>query len=208
MAETIQLTNVRLSFPKLIEAVSNANFPNGDKKFGADLILAPNHPDYARIMAEVGAVASAKWKEQAPAILNMIQNDRRLRCWGKGSEKIKKDTMKPYEGYDGMVYLTTSMNEDRPPIMVRTDGTVCDNANTMERAALARKLYGGCYVNAAVSPWVQDNQFGRAIRCNLIAVQFLKDGTPFGDAPPDVTGMFSAVAAAPAVPADIPAFFQ
>jgi hypothetical protein len=108
-----------------------------------------------------------------------------------------------------MVYITTSMNEDRPPIMVRPDGTVCDNANTMERAALARKLYGGCYVNAAVSPWVQDNQFGRAVRCNLIAVQFAKDGDSFGDAAPDVTGMFGAVAAPAAAPAPgIPSFFQ
>lgn len=209
MADAIQLTNVRLSFPKLIEAVANDNFPGAGKKFGADLILTPDHADYARLMAEIGQVATEKWKEQAGAILQMVQRDRRLRCWGQGSEKVKKQTLLPYEGYEGMVYITTSMNEDRPPIMVRPDGTVCDNANTMERAALARKLYGGCYVNAAVSPWIQDNQFGRAVRCNLIAVQFSKDGDSFGDAPPDVTGMFGAVAAPAAAPAPgIPSFFQ
>jgi hypothetical protein len=203
MSDVIQLSNVRLSFPKLIEAVAPPT-PNAQKKFGADFIMAPNHPDYARFMESVGAAASAKWKEQAGAILQLIQPDRRLRCWGNGGEKIDKKTLKPYVGYDGMVYLTASMNEDRPPIMVRPDGTPCDNANTMERQALARKLYGGCYVNVALSPWVQDNQFGRAVRCNLIAVQFAGDGEAFGDAEPDVAGMFSAVTQPTAAPAPLP----
>jgi hypothetical protein len=201
MSELIQMTNVRLSFPKLIEAVAPNTPPNAAKKFGADLIMAPNHPDYARFMAEVGQGATAAWKEQAGPILQMLQNDRRLRCWGNGNEKIKKDTLKPYNGYEGMIYLTTSMNEDRPPIMIRADGTECDNGNTMERTALARKLYGGCYVNVAVSPWIQDNQFGRAVRCNLVAVQFAKDGEPFGEGTPNVTGMFGAVAQPAPVPA-------
>lgn len=204
MSDAIYLTKVRLSFPKLIEAVAPKDTPNAAKKFGADFILAPNHPDFAKFMAEVGQVAAAKWKEQSGNILNLIQNDRRLRCWGNGNEKIDKKTFKPYNGYENMVYISASMNEDRPPTMIHPNGDVCDPANLMARQALARKLYGGCYVNAAVSPWVQDNQFGRAVRCNLLAVQFCEDGEAFGDASPDVSGMFGAVqgasAATPAIP--------
>ena len=210
MSNAIYITNVRLSFPKLIEAVAPPTPPGAAKKFGADLILPANHPDYARFMEAVGLLATSAWKEQAGPILNLIQNDRRMRCWGGGNEKIKKETLKPYEGYENMVYLTASMNEDRPPVMVRLDGKECDNANTLERTALARKLYGGCYVNAVVSPWIQDNQYGRAVRCNLVAVQFNKDGTPFGEAAPDLSGMFKAVeqpAAAPAASAGFPSFF-
>lgn len=202
MSEGIYLSRVRLSFPKLIEAVAPPTPPNAAKKFGADFILPPNHPDLAKFMAAVGQEATAKWKEQAGPILNLIQNDRRLRCWGMGTEKLKKETLKPYEGYDGMMYITASMNEDRPPTMIHLNGDVCDPANTMARQALARKLYGGCYVNAMVSPWIQDNQFGRAVRCNLIAVQFCDDGEPFGDGVVDVTGKFGAVqSAAAAAPA-------
>jgi hypothetical protein len=76
---------------------------------------------------------------------------------------------------------------------------------------LARKMYGGCRVNAAVKPWLQDNKHGRGIRCDLIAVQFYLDDAPFGEGNVDASGMFGAVAAgampgfaaahAPAMPA-------
>lgn len=209
MSETLYLTNAVLSFPKLIEAQTNASFPNAGKKFSCDLILDPKNPGFAAFMGEIGKLASEKWKENAGNILAIIQQDRRLRCFGNGTEKIKKDTFKPYEGYEGKVYISTSSNEDRPPQIVGLDGKPIDNANTMARAAAARKLYGGCLVNAAVRPWLQDNQFGRGVRCELIAVQFLADGTPFGEAPADVAGMFGAVQQQPGnvpMPAGVPAF--
>jgi len=193
MAETIYLSNVVLSFPKLVEASTNSDFPNSPKKFSADFILEPNNPGFAAFMGEVGKVAQEKWKEHAGNVLQVVQNDRRLRCYGNGSEKIKKETFQPYEGYANNVYVTASSNEDRPPQIVDAQGKPCDNANTMQRAVEARKLYGGCHVNAAVRPWAQDNQFGRGVRCELIAVQFLADGTPFGEAPANVEGMFGAV---------------
>jgi hypothetical protein len=41
---------------------------------------------------------------------------------------------------------------------------------------------------------------GNGIRCDLIAIQFFKDDTAFGEGgAPDLTGMFGAVAAAPAM---------
>ena len=211
----ISLTNVVLSFPKLVEAASNKDFPSAGKKFAADFILPQSHPDYARFMAEVMKDATEKWKEHTSNVLNQINNDRRLRCFGNGTEKIKKDTFKPYEGYEGNMFISASANEDRPPVIVRPeDGKEISNTNTMERLAAARKLYGGCRVNVAVRPWIQDNQFGRAVRCELVAVQFAGDGTPFGEAPPDISSMFGAVqGAAPAAPAAaaanaFPAFFN
>jgi hypothetical protein len=199
MADVFYINRARLSFPKLVEAQAAKDQPGSAKKFGADLILHPNDPQYGQFMQQVHAVAGEKWKEHGSNVLALIQNDRRLRCYGQGGEKIDKKTYKPYEGYEDMVYVSASSNEDRPPQMIRGDGTICDNLNTMERQALARKLYGGCFVNVAVRVWPQDNQFGRAIRCELIAIQFAEDGTPFGDAPPDLTGKFGAVQA-PAVP--------
>jgi len=53
-------------------------------------------------------------------------------------------------------------------------------------------------VNAAIKPWPQDNKHGRGIRCDLIAVQFANDDTPFGEGAVDASGMFGAVAGAPA----------
>jgi hypothetical protein len=59
-------------------------------------------------------------------------------------------------------------------------------------------MYGGCRVNAAVKPWLQDNKHGRAIRCDLVAVQFAGDDKPFGEGAVDASNLFGAVAAAPA----------
>ena len=191
MAEIIYLTNARLSFPKIIEAVSNKNFPDQGKKFGADLILPTDSADYARFMAEVTREAMEKWKDKAGAILQMCQNDRKLRCYGKGAEKINQTTMQVYDGYQGdVVYLTSSADEDHAPKIIRPNGTTCDNP--IEREQLARKMYGGCYVNAAVRPWLQDNKFGKAVRCQLIAVQFNGDGAPFGESEVELKG-FGAV---------------
>jgi hypothetical protein len=65
-------------------------------------------------------------------------------------------------------------------------------------------MYGGCRVNAAIKPWPQDNKHGRGIRCDLIAVQFAGDDTPFGEGNVDASGMFGAVAGG--APAGVPGF--
>ena len=207
MSDAIYLSNVRLSFPKVIEATSSSFSPDAAKKFSADFILDPKSEDIARFMGEVGKMATEKWKEQASAVLQLCQAERKLRCYGKGDEKIDKKTYQPYDGYAGMAYISANSNEDRPPKIMRpVDGK--EAANAMERQDLARKLYGGCYVNAVVRCWPQDNQFGRAVRCELIALQFSKDGDSFGEGSVDVGSMFkgSAPAGEPAAPSALPSW--
>ena len=41
-------------------------------------------------------------------------------------------------------------------------------------------MYGGCYVNASIDLWVMDNSYGKSTRI-LNAIQFVKDGEPFGE---------------------------
>ena len=138
--------------------------------------------------------------------MNMIQQDRKTRCYGRGEEKISRKTMQPYDGYAGNVYITAG--RDTPPQMIQADGTPVDPANTMAYQALARKMYAGCRVNAAIKPWPQDNKVGRGIRCDLVAVQFAADDTSFGEGAVDASNLFGAVAGAPAgmfAPAAAPA---
>ena len=191
MSEITYLSDVVLSFPSLIEA--RASTDGGQAKFSGDFILAPNHPGFQQFMQRVAQVAQLKWGENAGPVLQMIQSDRKMRCYGAGQEKIDKKTFKPFTGYDGQMFI--SANNDVQPQMIQLDGSVADSTNTMLCQALARKLYGGCHVKAAVKIWPQENKHGRGIRCELVAIQFLKDGTPFGDATPDVSGMFGQVAA-------------
>ena len=209
MSDMILLSNAVLSFPQLVEPRS---YQEGQpKKYSADLILDPAGDDWKRVMQAVMTAAQTKWGDNAQAVLQMVQSDRKLRAFGSGAEKVDKKTFKPYDGYEGKVYVS-GINAN-PPQMIQTDGKAIDPTNTMAYQALARKLYGGCYVNAAVKIWVQDNKYGRGIRCELVAVQFSKDGTPFGDAVPDASSLFGAVAAAPAAAATpagmaFPSFMQ
>jgi hypothetical protein len=73
-------------------------------------------------------------------------------------------------------------------------------------------MYGGCRVNVAVKPWLQENKHGRGIRADLVAVQFAGDDQAFGEGRTDASNMFGAVAAAPAgmfgAAAPAPAFLQ
>jgi hypothetical protein len=198
MSEIIFLSNVRLSFPHLAEPQRQINEQTGKERisFNCEFIMPQDHPGFGQFMARYGALALDKWKEHAQAVMNMIQQDRKTRCFGRGEEKVNKKTFQPYDGYAGHVFITAG--RDTAPQMIQADGQPIDPANTMAYQQLARKMYGGCRVNAAIKPWPQDNKHGRGIRCDLIAVQFAGDDTPFGEGAVDASGMFGAVAGAPA----------
>lgn len=208
MSDIIFLSDVRLSFPALIEPKKNKTDPSKVPTYEADFIMPPNHPGFGQIMQTYAAMAQEKWKAHANQIMQMINADRKIRCFAQGSERIDKTTLKIYDGYEGMVAIGASKKSDKgAPQMIKPDGSAVDPMNTMEYQAHARKMYGGCRVNAAIKLWLQENTHGRGVRCDLIAVQFLRDDKPFGDAQPDATPMFGAVAAgaAPANPFGAPA---
>lgn len=194
MSDIIYLSNVRLSFPQIVEP--RAVVDNPVKKYSADFIMVQDHAGYQQFMAQYAKLAAAKWGEHAQNVMQLIHGDRKLRCYGAGSEKIDKKTFQPYKGYTGMVYISAS--KDQAPQMIQGDGSATDPANTMAYQQLARKLYGGCYVNAAVRPWLQENKHGRGIRCDLVAIQFAADGEAFGEGAVDAAPLFGAVASAPA----------
>jgi len=205
MSEIIFLSNVRLSFPHLAEPQRQINEVTGKERisYNCELIMPQDHPGFHQFMQRYGALALEKWKEHTQNVMSMIQQDRKTRCFGRGEEKVNKKTFQPYDGYAGNVYITAG--RDTPPQIIQADGTPVDPANTMAYQQLTRKLYGGCRVNAAIKPWTQDNKHGRGIRCDLIAVQFAADDTPFGEGAADASGMFGAVAAPAAATGFAPA---
>ena len=209
MSDVIFLSNVRLSFPHIVEPQRKVNEQTGKERisYNAEFIMPKDHPGLAQFMQRYGAMAMEKWKEHANTVMTMIQQDRKSRCFGMGEEKINKKTFQPYDGYPGMMFI--SAGRDTPPQIIQADGSPIDPANTMAYQQLTRKMYGGCRVNVAVKPWLQENAHGRAIRCDLIALQFAADDTAFGEGAVDASSMFGAVAGAPAgvpTPAGLPSF--
>ena len=212
----IFLSNVRLSFPHLAEPQKTVNEVTGQTRisYNTEFIMPENNPAFAQFMARYQQLMVETFAENAPVVMQMILADRKLRCFGRGEEKVNKKTFVPYDGYAGNVYLTSG--SDRQPQVIQADGTPVDPTNTMAYQSLTRAMYGGCKVNAAVKPWVQKNKHGNGIRCDLVAIQFAGDDRPFGEgATPDVKGLFSAVAQtgvaagvfSPA-PAVLPSFFK
>lgn len=201
MSDVIYLSNVRLSFPNLVEPQKSVNSQGKERiSYNCEFIMGADHPGFANFTQKYGELVQAKWKEHANTVMQMIQNDRKLRCFGRGEEKVNQKTFQVYDGYPGMVFI--SAGNKNPPQMIQADGAPVDPLNTMAYQALARKLYGGCYVNAAVKPWLQENTHGRGIRCDLVAVQFLKDGPAFGEGVVDASGMFGTVDTPAAAPAN------
>jgi hypothetical protein len=110
MSDIIFLSNVRLSFPHLAEPQKQVNEATGATRisYNAEFIMPQDHAGFQQFMARYGAMALEKWKEHAQTVMSMIQNDRKTRCYGVGTEKISKKTFKPYDGYGdaGAVFIT------------------------------------------------------------------------------------------------------
>jgi hypothetical protein len=77
---------------------------------------------------------------------------------------------------EGMWIIKSSENVDRPP-KVRDERT-----KVMTPQEIAKRIYPGCIINILIRPWAQDNKHGKKINANLVAVQFVRDGTRIGEA--------------------------
>ena len=63
------------------------------------------------------------------------------------------------------------------PIVINSDKTVLETDTG--------RLYAGCYVNAKINFWLQNNSYGKRINSNLLVVQFATDGEPFSAGHPN-----------------------
>ena len=151
----IKLQNVRLSFPSLFR---KAMFSGEETKFEGTFLL--NKDGQAEKIAEIET-----------AIETLIAD--KLKGAKLKADKIclKDGDDIEYDGYAGHMSIKAS-NGKRPMVLDRDRTPLSDDDN---------RPYSGCYVNAVLELWAQDNQYGKRINANLLGVQFFKDGEPFGD---------------------------
>jgi Enterobacter phage Enc34, ssDNA-binding protein len=161
MTAKVKLCNVRLSFPTLFEAKSAGG--EGPPRFGASFLFGPQHPAYRQIEAAIAAVAKDKWGVKAAATLKALRADASKLCLRRGDTK-------EYDGYQDQFYVSAS-SKTRPLVL--------DRDKTPLVAADGRP-YAGCYVNASIEIWAQDNTYGKRINATLLGVQFVRDGDAFG----------------------------
>lgn len=156
----VKLRNVRLAFSGIFTATSVGE--SDDKRFSAVFIFEPGDDNHQAISKAVKEVAGEKWKGDADKILKSILAKNDI-CLQDGS------VMSEYDGFEGKKFVRAS-NKARP--------TVIDRDRTPLTEADGRP-YSGCFVNAIIDVWAQDNKYGKRINASLSGVQFKADGDAF-----------------------------
>ena len=164
----VSVTSVRLGFPALFEpkAVAGSDEP----RYSAAFPIEPGSANAKACAAALIATAKEKWGAKADGILKELKAKGRV-CYRE--DPLSKDG-EVYDGFEGMHTLNAS-NKARPLVIDRMKQPL---------TAADGKPYGGCYVNASVEFWAQDNQYGKRINASLKGVQFVKDGDAFGGGAP------------------------
>lgn len=185
---TMMLKNVRIAFPALAEPQA---IGDGEPAYGAQIVIDPKsaHPD--ELDALMLQVAKEKWKDDGAAVLAMLKEDGKVGFQRK--EYKNKKTGKPYAGFEDKFHLTTRSNVKKQPTVFTKYGEPVTDKTKIEKL-----IYSGCYVNAKIDGWAQDNSFGRRINFSLLGVMFAADGESFGGgAAPASADDFSAMAQKP-----------
>ena len=158
MAKVV-LKNVRLSFPAIWKPEQYMG--QGEPRYKASFLFEPTSDSAKAVNAAIMEAAKEAYGDKAKMVLDAI----------KGSPKefpLSKGDLKDYEGYAGMLVLS-SANKMRPDIRDRDKTPLTQQDG---------RPYAGCYVNAVVDIWAQVKN-GKAIRCKLLGIQFVRDGDAF-----------------------------
>lgn len=169
----VTLKGVRLSFPTLFQPKGFQGGDEGDKKFSAVFLLdkETDKKQIAALQKVIDKVAEEKWPKKLPKLKGT--------CLKDGEEKEDE-----YDGYDDTIMFVPASTSKRPPVVDKDLTPIAESDD---------KIYAGCYVNATIDVWAQDNQYGKRVNAQLRAVQFFKDGEAFGAAPVNAEDEFQAI---------------
>lgn len=150
----ITLKNVRLSFPALF---NKAKFDGQETKFEATFLL--DKIEHADSIAQIKEAISAK-----------VKTDLKGAKLGADKLCLRDGDEAEYDGYAGCMSIKAS-NALRPMVLDRDRTPLAEQDN---------KVYSGCYVNAIIELWAQNNNYGKRINAKLLGVQFYADGEALG----------------------------
>lgn len=173
----LHLKNVRISFPDVFNAKAFGGDDASKPSFGASFLFAKTHPQMKEINAAIEAAAKEKWGPKAETVLKGLRAADKV-CLHDGD-------LKDYDGYAGNLFISARSN--KRPTVVDADRTPLTEADG--------RPYGGCYVNAILEVYAQDNGFGKRVNASLGGVQFVKDGEAFAGSAPVAADEFEDVTA-------------
>ena len=149
----IKLENVRLSFPSLFR---KAQFNGAETKYEATFLL--HKQDHAKVIAQIETGIKA-----------LIRDNFKNAKLGSDKLCLREGDEVEYDGYAGHMSFKAS-GKKRPMVIAKDKSPLTEDDNV---------IYGGCYVNAIVELWAQNNDYGKRINATLLGVQFARDGESF-----------------------------
>ncbi len=185
----VKLRRVRLSFPHILEPQpgrpDKATGKTAEPRYNASFLIPKNGDEIQKdnlkkLKAAKEAVMAAKWppKPGKPAFKLKAEK----LCTRDGDEENREE-------YKDHYYVASGTSVDRPPEVIdsRKDAegqwVRLVGEKNGERGWInggAAKMYAGCYVNAIVRLWAQDNDYGQRVNATLEIVQFYGHGDAFG----------------------------
>ena len=160
------LKNVRIAFCQNL-FTAGSQIAGSEPKFGCTLLIEKDDAQVQAIKKTIQSVAAEKWTAKADKELKTLYAGDRV-CLRDG------DTKEEYDGFEGCYFINAS-SKSKPTIIDR---------DRSELIPANGKPYAGCFVNASIDVWAQDNQFGRRINASLRGVQFYADGDAFAGSAP------------------------
>lgn len=168
MGTEVMMKDVRIAF---IDALSTAQpFEEGGKKrYSATFLVAPESENDKKIREAIHAEVASGWPKNHAAMLASFKDNSNKMCYMPGDTKS-------YDGFAGNMALSAHRREnDGPPLLL---DSVLDDRTGKLRVLTGDegRIYAGCYVNAKVEIWPQSKTYP-GIRCQLLAVQFCREGS-------------------------------
>lgn len=170
----------RLAFPILNEPEKFQG--TGKPRFSSNIIFDKGGADEKKVMAAMMAAATKQWGQKAEAALKALRA-------GNKTALVDGDSKSDVAGYEGNWVVAAHAKDTAPPrLVISRNG----KNETLDRETQT-VFYAGCYVNAIIEFWSQDNQYGKRINAQLAGLQFVKHGEPFGGGRPAADDEFEVV---------------
>jgi hypothetical protein len=158
MSKSLTLRNVRLAFPDLWK---KGEFQGKDTGYGCTLLLPPNHPMVAKIREAIGEVRMAKWNNRPVRLVR--------------DNPLRPAEEKDYAGFERGWHYVRANNGTRPSTLDGQGHPVGEDDGV---------LYSGCWVDAIIEIYAQDNEYGKAINVSIKGVKFRQDDEGFAGSAP------------------------
>jgi hypothetical protein len=151
----MKLEKVRLAFNDLFK---KGTYEGQETSYGATFLIPPGHPCIPQIKAAIKKTKAAKWGNKP---VRLVRDNPLRDC-------EEKADLAGYE--EGWFFLKANSNT-RPTVLNRRRDRIDEDD--------PQAPYSGCWVNAIIDFYAQDNRYGKAINVSLGGVQFVSDDEAF-----------------------------